>query len=42
MVERQSLRLAGPEVNIDTVPTEQLTLLVVADLPPGFEPPAGT
>ncbi|HVV23506.1 MAG TPA: AAA family ATPase, partial [Pseudonocardiaceae bacterium] len=38
MVGRQSLRLAGPDVNIDTLPTEQLTMLTTDDLPPGFAP----
>ena len=38
MVGRQSLRLAGPDVNIDTLPTEQLTMLTVDDLPPAFAP----
>jgi SpoVK/Ycf46/Vps4 family AAA+-type ATPase len=38
MVGRQSLRLAGPDVDIDTLPAEQLTLLVAADVPPEFLP----
>jgi SpoVK/Ycf46/Vps4 family AAA+-type ATPase len=38
MVGRQSLRLAGPDVNIDTLPTEQLTMLTIDDLPPAFAP----
>ncbi len=38
MTGRQSLRLAGPDVDIDTLPTEQLTTLTTADLPPAYLP----
>ncbi len=38
MIERQSLRLAGPEVDMDTLPDAALTLLTVEDLPPEFRP----
>ncbi|HEX4722236.1 MAG TPA: AAA family ATPase, partial [Pseudonocardiaceae bacterium] len=33
LIDRQSLRLAGPDTDIDNLPAEQLTLLLVADLP---------
>jgi SpoVK/Ycf46/Vps4 family AAA+-type ATPase len=39
MTGLQSLRLAGPDVNIDTLPTEQLTMLTIADLPPAYAQP---
>ena len=41
MVARQSLRLAGPDVNIDTLPEDQLTLLTVDDLPGTYRPGSG-
>jgi SpoVK/Ycf46/Vps4 family AAA+-type ATPase len=41
MVARQSLRLAGPDVNIDTLPSDQLTLLTVDDLPGTYRPATG-
>jgi SpoVK/Ycf46/Vps4 family AAA+-type ATPase len=41
MVGQQSLRLAGPDVNIDTLPEDQLTLLTVDDLPGTYRPVSG-
>jgi SpoVK/Ycf46/Vps4 family AAA+-type ATPase len=41
MIEAQSMRLAGPDVDIDAVPAEQLTLLTVADLPADYRPATG-
>ncbi len=41
LIERQSLRLAGADTDIDNLPAEALTLLLVADLPDGFRPPGG-
>jgi SpoVK/Ycf46/Vps4 family AAA+-type ATPase len=38
MIERQSTRLAGPDVDLDSLPDDELTLITVADIPPGFEP----
>ena len=35
MIERQSLRLAGPDVNMDALPDAALTLLTAADLGDG-------
>jgi SpoVK/Ycf46/Vps4 family AAA+-type ATPase len=42
MVECQSLRLAGPDTDIDAVPADELTLLVVADVPPAYRPSGAT
>jgi hypothetical protein len=39
LIERQSLRLAGPDTDIDTLPEVELTLLMVADLPPQYHAP---
>jgi SpoVK/Ycf46/Vps4 family AAA+-type ATPase len=33
LIDRQSLRLAGPGVDLDTLPEAELTLLLVEDLP---------
>jgi SpoVK/Ycf46/Vps4 family AAA+-type ATPase len=41
MIERQSVRLAGPDIDIDAVAADQLTLLTVADLPPEYQPATG-
>ncbi|HEX3787357.1 MAG TPA: AAA family ATPase [Pseudonocardiaceae bacterium] len=42
MIERQSIRLAGPEVDLDSLSADELTLLVADDLPAAFAPPPGT
>jgi SpoVK/Ycf46/Vps4 family AAA+-type ATPase len=38
LVERQSLRLGGVGVDIDTLPADQLTLLTADDLPAAYRP----
>jgi len=39
LIDRQSLRLAGPGTDLDTLPEAELTLLLVADLPDNYRPP---
>jgi SpoVK/Ycf46/Vps4 family AAA+-type ATPase len=40
MIERQSLRLGGVDVDVDTLPADQLTLLTADDLPAEYRPVA--
>jgi SpoVK/Ycf46/Vps4 family AAA+-type ATPase len=42
LIERQSLRLAGPDTDIDALPADELTLLVVDDVPAGHRPSPAT
>jgi Holliday junction resolvasome RuvABC ATP-dependent DNA helicase subunit len=39
LIDRQSLRLAGPGTDLDTLPEAELTLLLVEDLPTDYRPP---